>query len=81
MPRDNISVATSTSVAPLLNLNITWSRSSCERSECISSLFIFIRTKARLISFTFCFLPEKIITRLRLPALKMSSSTLSFCGS
>ena len=76
-----MSVATSTSICPLLKRYIISSRCACSRSECISPLFIFILCRAALICFTVCFLPENTITLFRSPALKMCFIISSFCVS
>ena len=76
-----MSVATSTSVCPALKRYITSSRSCWERSECIWSQLMCICFRLRVISFTFSFLPEKMMTRCRSPFLKMWLMIFSFWGS
>ena len=81
MPREMMSVATMTSSWPLLNWNIISSRSAWSRSECISPQLTFMRFSEAAICFTFCLEPEKMMTRLRSPALKMSLRIAIFCVS
>ena len=81
IPLAKISVATSTSICPLLNLNIISSRCAWSKSECIWPQFIFFWLSDKAICFTFCFEPEKIMTRWRLPDLKMSFTISIFWAS
>ena len=66
MPRETISVATSTSTLPFRKSSITSSRSFCSRSECIARAFIWFARSARVRSFTRCFFPTKMITFVNL---------------
>ena len=73
-----MSVATRTSYCPLLNLNITSSRSACSRSLCMAPQFTPICWRETASCFTLNLLPLKTMTRFRSPALKMSLRMVIF---